>query len=88
MDDLICDYRKPECSNTGVEVEGRWYCVNHLPTKRDPRSASISPINPDERTHTERAIIDSFWKVWNRAGYGSGQGNAVLYDLLHVLNGD
>ena len=26
-----CDYRKKQCSNTGLTIKGRWYCVNHLP---------------------------------------------------------
>lgn len=30
-DYLDCDYRKAECSNTGLEIGGKWYCVNHLP---------------------------------------------------------
>lgn len=26
---LPCDYRKPECSNTGEMVNGVWVCSNH-----------------------------------------------------------
>jgi hypothetical protein len=26
-----CDYRKPDCSNEGRELHGRWVCFNHYP---------------------------------------------------------
>lgn len=26
-----CDYRNTDCTNTGVTIEGKWYCVKHLP---------------------------------------------------------
>lgn len=42
-------------------------------------------LNPDDRLHSERAIIDAFWKVWRGTQYREGMGNVVIYYLLSEL---
>lgn len=39
-----CDYRKPECSNTGTVRNGRWYCLNHLPEVSSELAAKDAEI--------------------------------------------
>ena len=77
MFDGTCDYRKPECVSTGLEIKGRWYCLNHLPE---------DAVKPLPAAYTEDQIADAFWKSWEQIkGAGTGAGNAVIYGLLENL---
>jgi hypothetical protein len=60
---MDCDYRRPECTNAGTEIDGKWYCLNHLPEPR-PKPELWEILVPTVR-NDGRPIRLRFHRVWD-----------------------
>lgn len=61
-DVLVCDYRKPGCTNRGRMVEGVWCCSNHLPkfttaVSLEPEFKARFLAQQEKKTPEERVTV-------------------------------